>query len=456
MKSTTTSSIQSITPISLDKVETKVKDKKTKHTKKASTGKSTYKTDGAMVYSVLGSVIGDIVGSSREGYGSNAPTAHKLLTAKSNFTDDTVLLIAVADWLNNREKATLKEVLLKWSNTYPNAGYGSLYKRFMETEKAQVSSGNGAAMRVAPCALAAKSLDEVLLLAEEQCKVSHLTDEAINGAKAVAAAIFIARDGRCKGKRAEEIKADVKAYIEETFGYDLGCSVEELRDKSLELEQQRSIYRNSGESSPTYIRMSNASHSCPMAITAFLLGDSFEEAIRYALAMLGDSDTIACMAGGISAQVYGIPQQLVEETLVYLPREMIDVINEFEGTNYTPTRVAPPIITRWKPCGDIVVYGVGAGESENGGFEVTPSQYNRSPRKGYSIPTIGKSLDEIKEGVSAFIDYAKQNPELRFHVRKVGYDKAGYSIEQIAPLFDAAKDMNNILLPKKMLEILNW
>ncbi len=82
------------------------------------------------------------------------------------------------------------------------------------------------------------------------------------------------------------------------------------------------------------------------------------------------------------------------------------------------------------------------------------SQYNKHPREGYGIPTIGKSIDEIREGINTFIAYAKQHPELRFHTRKVGYDKAGYTIEQIAPLFKEAKDVANILLPKEMVNIL--
>ena len=202
--------------------------------------------------------------------------------------------------------------------------------------------------------------------------------------------------------------------------------------------------------------MSSASLSCPMAIMAFLLGDNYEESIRYALAMGGDADSIACMAGSISAQVYGIPQQLVDEALVYLPAEMVDVLNKFESSNISPSRVTPPHITSWIPNREIVVYGSGEENNEQGIGEVTPSRFNKHPLKGYAIPTIGKSIEEIKECVTAFIEYAKQNSDLRFHIRKVGYDKAGYTIEQIAPLFNGAKNVTNILLPKDMLAILNW
>lgn len=192
-----------------------------------------------------------------------------------------------------------------------------------------------------------------------------------------------------------------------------------------------------------------------MAITAFLLGKNYEEAIRYALAMMGDADTIACMAGCISAQVYGIPQQLIEDALVYLPIEMIDVLNEFEPeNNFEPSGITPPVISTWTEKAETVVYGSGNEKNENGGAETMASRFNPYPRIGYAIPTIGKSIEEIQESVNVFIEHAKNNPEMRFHVRKVGYDKAGYTVEQIAPLFREARTVKNILLPQSMIDAL--
>ena len=418
--------------------------------------KTIYSTDGEMVYSILGAAIGDIVGSSREGYGNNTPTVQKLLTSTSCLTDDTVLTVAVADWLNNRDSATLKDCLVKWSLRHPAAGYGGLYKEYLRTGEAQQSTGNGGAMRVSSCAVAAKTLDEALALAEQQCKETHLTDVAINGAKAIAASIFIAKDGRGKGKSAEDIKAEVKDFVEKTFGYNLGKSLEEVVANSVALAQQREEFRRTGMSSTTYVNMSNAGLSCEMAITAFLLGGSYEDTLKLALAMLGDSDTIACMAGGISAQVYGIPKQLVDEALAFLPLEMVEVINKFENADFKPSKVTPPSLRTWCPAGEVVVYGAGPGKGENGAAEVVASRFNRFPREGYPIPTIGKSLEEIKAGVKTFVEYAKQNPDKRFHVRKVGYDKAGYSVEQIAPLFAEVKNLSNVLLPQNMVDALGW
>ena len=438
-----------ITPINPDEI-------KTIEPVKAVPSKNTYSTEGVMVRSILGSIIGDIAGSSREGYSKNVLSPRKILTAQSYFTDDSILTIAVADWLNNQDKTSLKDCLIKWHNRYPHAGFGKLFDRFAETGEAQESNGNGGAMRVAPCGVLAKTIEEAVSLAEQQCIVSHTTDVAINGAKAIAAAVFIAKDGASKGKTDVEIKQDVKSYVEEHYGYNLNMTLEEIQAQSVELAKQREAFRRDGIESPSYLNMSNAFLSCPMAITAFLLGKNYEEAIRYALAMMGDADTIACMAGCISAQVYGIPQQLIEDALVYLPIEMIDVLNEFEPeNNFEPSGITPPVINKWTEKAETVVYGSGDEQNENGGAETIASRFNPHPRFGYAIPTIGKSIEEIQDGVNAFIEHAKNNPDMRFHVRKVGYDKAGYTVEQIAPLFSEARTVRNILLPKAIIDVLN-
>lgn len=437
-----------ITPINPDEI-------KTIEPVKAVPSKNTYSTEGVMVRSILGGIIGDIAGSSREGYSKNVLSPRKILTAQSYFTDDSILTIAVADWLNNQDKTSLKDCLIKWHNRYPHAGFGKLFDRFAETGEAQESNGNGGAMRVAPCGVLAKTIEEAVSLAEQQCIVSHTTDVAINGAKAIAAAVFIAKDGASKGKTDVEIKQDVKSYVEEHYGYNLNMTLEEIQAQSVELAKQREAFRRDGIESPSYLNMSNAFLSCPMAITAFLLGKNYEEAIRYALAMMGDADTIACMAGCISAQVYGIPQQLIEDALVYLPVEMIDVLNEFEPeNNFEPSGITPPVINKWTEKAETVVYGSGDEQNENGGAETIASRFNPHPRFGYAIPTIGKSIEEIQDGVNAFIEHAKNNPDMRFHVRKVGYDKAGYTVEQIAPLFSEARTVRNILLPKAIIDAL--
>jgi hypothetical protein len=313
-------------------------------------------------------------------------------------------------------------------------------------------------MSVAPLAVTANTLDEALARAEEQCLVSHTTDIAINGTKAIAAAIFLAKEGVAVGKSVAEIKDTIKSYIEKHFGYDLNMSLKDIQARSERLSFLKALYNIAGIASEEYENnnLSSASLSCPMAIMAFLYGENYEASIRYALAMGGDADTIACMAGCISAQVYGIPQQIVDEALLYLPPEMIDVLNEFEKENtFEPTGITPPKIEKWSVKNDVVVYGIGDKVNESGKYDTLYSRDNRYPKKGYTIPTIGKSIEEIQESVNVFIEHAKNNPDMRFHVRKVGYDKAGYTVEQIAPLFREARAVRNILLPKAIVDVLN-
>ena len=419
-------------------------------------GKNTYSTDGTLVRSVIGGIIGDIAGSTREGYSKSASTPQKILTASSYFTDDSAMTIAVAEWLNNRRSISLKDALIKWYNRYPNAGFGGLFQKFIQTGEAQPSNANGGAMRVAPCALFANSLEEALRIAEEQCLVSHTTKDAVDGAKSIAAAIYIAKDGVNKGKKDKVIKTELKTYIEQNFGYNLDMTLEEIQARSKRLQFESSIHKITGIETLGYQNMSSAELSCPMAIMAFLMSNNYEEAIRYSLIMGGDADSIACMAGSIAAQVYGVPQQLIDESLVYLPTEMIEVLSIFEPkSNFAPTGITPPEISKWTERGEIIVYGKGDEENEDGIQETILTRFNKLPREGYGIPTIGKTLEEIKEGIDTFIAYAKQHPELRFHVRKIGYDKAGYKVEQIAPLFKAAKDIKNILLPNAIVGFIN-
>ena len=366
------------------------------------------------------------------------------------------MIVAVSEWLMNKDKASLKDTMIKWYNRYPHVGFGGMFQDFAKTGEGQPSNANGGAMRVAPFAVVAETLDEALKLAEEQCIVSHTTQEAIDGAKAIAASVFLAKDGVSKGKTDKEIKAEIKSYVEREFGYDLNRTLGQIQRHSEELEFQKALYNIAGIEAPNYQNMSKASLSCPMAIIAFLYGENYEAAIRYALAMGGDSDTIAAMAGAISAQVYGIPKVFVDEALVYLPSEMIEVLGEFEAENaFVPTGITPPEIGKWTEHGEVVVYGSGDKYDEDGIKETIKTRFNKHPRKGYPIPTVEKTIEEIKNGVAAFIEYAKQHPELRFHVRKVGCDKAGYTVEQIAPLFKEARAVKNILLPKAMVDILN-
>jgi len=416
--------------------------------------KQEFPLEGKLYYSILGAMIGDIAGSSREGHSrSTYKTDFKFFTANSTLTDDTVLTVALADWLNHKDTLKVKEALLRWGKKFPNAGYGSGFKHFLNGDLAftNMSTANGAAMRVSPVAIKATSLEDALETAKESAKPTH-SRGGVKGAQAIAAAVYLAKDGVAKGKNTEEIKAEIKSTIEERFKYNLNQTIEEIREQSKRYAEMKERMKRTGLPSIGYTRMSDAALSCPMAIVAVLHANSTEEAIRLAVSMGGDSDTTGAMAGSIAAQLFGIPEALVMRCLVFLPSEMIDVINEFESSDFKPTGITPPRVQHWTKE-EYVVYGdASQGQrGEDGKAETVFSRFNRNPVKGYPIPTIGKNLDEIQASVSAFIEHAKAHPERRFHVRKVGYHKAGYTIQQIAPLFKDAVGLKNILLPEDML-----
>lgn len=403
--------------------------------------------------SILGAAIGDISGSAHEGARHNTFRAnYQFFTQQSTLTDDTVLTMAVAEWLLHRDRITIADALRKWGSRFPNAGYGSGFKHFLETGEPAFAPTNGAAMRVAPVGEWAKTLDEALTLAEESAAVTH-GEGGVQGAQAIAAATFLAKEGVAQRREVEAVKADIKAFIAERFGYDLTLSLEQIRSCSREMAGKKAQYKATGIIPAGYVRSSDAALSCSMAITAALLGTSFEECVRFAVSMGGDSDTVAAMAGSIAAQLYGIPDELVTRALVFLPAEMIEVINAFEGSDFQPTGIAPHRIDRWTAEGECVVYGdAPEGQTpEDGWFETVSTRLSRDPRPGYPIPTVGRSLAEIQSGVEAFIAHAQAHPEMRFHVRKVGYHKAGYSVAQIAPLFAAALSMPNVLFPAELL-----
>lgn len=413
--------------------------------------------EGKMYHSVLGAIIGDIAGSVREGYDNNTnKTNLDLFTSASSFTDDSVLTIALADWLNHKDTMPIADALKYWGNRFPNAGYGSNFMLFLKPKKNKTfndhSTSNGAAMRVSPVALKAKSLDEALSLAEESAAPSH-TGGGIKGAQAIAAATYIAKDGVALGKSADEIKADIRSFVVERFNLNLNRSIEDIRALIMPLAaEDRENSKKKGIDKPTFEewKTCDALLSSEMALTAVMYSTTYEEALRLAISMGGDSDTIAAMAGSVAAQLYGIPEALIKKALVFLPSEMIDVINEFEGSDFQPTGIKPPKVSRWRGE-DIIVYGQDEkGEkNEDGNWEVF-GKSNYHKKQGYPIPTIGKSLDEIQEGVKKFIEVAKANPDNRYIVHKVGYHKTDYTLQQIAPFFKEAVGMKNILLPEPM------
>ena len=268
---------------------------------------------------MLGAVIGDIAGSTLEF--SNVKTKDFPLFAEgSSFTDDTICSIAVAEWLMDDATYSLealekKLVELGMAFPYPMGGYGKTYSTWLfhprylrdcETEeklkgrKPYHSCGNGSAMRVAAAGWFFDSLEATERVAGISAEVTHNHAEGIKGAQAIAAAIFMARTGATKDA--------IKAYIEETYGYNLNRTCDDIR--------------------PTYIFADSCPHTVPPAIIAFLESTDFEDAIRLAISLGGDSDTIACMTGGIAEAYYKkITQRLVDVAWEMLPERFKKVVN---------------------------------------------------------------------------------------------------------------------------------
>ena len=194
-------------------------------------------------------------------------------------------------------KNNLIKYMRELGRAYPDAGYGALFYEwlFSDADYSYGSFGNGSGMRVSPVAWAAQSLDEALLLAEWSAEITHDHPEGIKGAKAIAAAVFLARKGKSKD--------EIRRYIEENF-YDLDFTVESVR--------------------PGYSFDVTCQGSVPHAIVCFLDSTGYEDAVRNAVSLGGDGDTIACMAGGIAEAFYGLPPEIEEKGITFLDDTLSD------------------------------------------------------------------------------------------------------------------------------------
>lgn len=250
---------------------------------------------------MLGAITGDIVGSIYES-AQIKTESFEFFNEYCSFTDDTVMTVAIAEALLHNLSYSLN--MQNWGRKYPNAGYGiSFYHWLFNKEPKPYNSwGNGAAMKVSPIGFAFNSIDDVKREAERSAIVSHNHPEGIKGAQAVAAAVYYARFYKDKEK--------IRELIADDFGYDLRRKVEEIRED--------------------YHFSISCQESVPEAIIAFLDSVSFEDAIRKAVSLGGDSDTQACIAGGIAEAFYGgIPFDIEKKTRTYLPAEMLSVVDEF-------------------------------------------------------------------------------------------------------------------------------
>jgi ADP-ribosylglycohydrolase len=248
---------------------------------------------------MLGAVIGDIVGSVYEWNNVKAKDFGPLFDEKASYTDDTICTMAVAEALVNGRHAG--EALKDWGRRYyENGGWGGMFSRWLLQHSLAPynSCGNGAAMRVSPAGLLAGSTDEALALAKSVTEVTHNHPEGIKGAQATALAIFLARQGVSP--------QDIKATITEQFGYDLDRTVDDIR--------------------PTYRFDATCQGTVPQALVCALTATGFEDALRNAISIGGDSDTVAAIAGGLAEALFGIPEDLAAAGWSYLPQDMRDTL----------------------------------------------------------------------------------------------------------------------------------
>jgi len=383
------------------------------------------------IKTVIGAIVGDISGSTREGFrASKFTTRQKLFPAGSRITDDTVLTIAVADWLVHRDSTTAKDSLLKWGQLFPHACYGRGFNYFRKTGNSYVSTHNGGAMRVTPVGFFATTEEECLSLAAESAAPTHNTQKGTDGACAIALAVFLALHGKTKD--------EIRSSIESRFGYDLSASVQSHSDTNCRIRDGLLPHPDS---------IAEACVTVPQALTAFLESEDYESAVKLALSIGGDTDTIACMAGAVASAFYGVPEEIVDRALVYLPAEMIEVINQFEGTEYRPTGITPPNAHRWGRE-EYQVYACNEDESvrSNGYRETVRDMFNRHPLKPYALHVLGADKEKIESEVEAMISYARSHPERRFHVEDMG--------EELMPFFSGAVAQPNLLLPESYVAVL--
>lgn len=260
---------------------------------------------------MYGAILGDIIGSPFEFDRGDKTKDFKLFSRRSHFTDDSVMTLAVCEaLLKVGQDATVKEIedavitsMQSWGRRYPHEGYGGYFRCWLTARHPEPynSFGNGSAMRVSAAGWLYDSLEKTRVVAKATANVTHNHPEGIKGAEATASAIFMARNGSSK--------EEIKKYIENEFHYDLNRTLDEIR--------------------PSFHMHETCQKTVPEAIIAFLEAKDFEDAIRNAVSLGGDTDTLGAITGSIAEAYFGIPEALRSECRNRINKDMRDVVDTF-------------------------------------------------------------------------------------------------------------------------------
>lgn len=413
---------------------------------------------------MLGAIIGDTVGSVYE-FNNTKDVNFPLFCSRSNYTDDSLISLAVAKWLtvdNTHSHKVLEEVMVEIASAHecPMGGYGGGFstwlfapEKLIDFEEGTRSScrrpynswGNGSAMRVSAVGWMFDTLEETERVAELSASITHNHPEGIKGAQATAAAIFMGRTG--------STKEEIREYIQTRFGYDLSKTWSDIH--------------------PTYGWEDSCQGTVPPAIIAFLDSEDFEEAIRLAVSLGGDSDTLACITGGIAEAFYKkIPQEMIDQTMARLTAPLRAMLESFASSSFYSNQYAtykkymvgvlftPDHITELRE-NEVFVFGSNLDGLHGGGAAAAAVRYFGAvwgqgvgmQGQSYAIPTMQGGVETIKPYVDEFIEFARNHPELTFYVTRIGCGIAGFTDEQIAPLFKETRSLMNVIIPQSFFEV---
>jgi len=274
---------------------------------------------------MLGAIIGDIVGSPYEFGRGRKTTDFPLFSCDSDYTDDSLMTLAVADAVMDADgdethaDALLVAAMRRFARLYPlpTGGFGGRFAEWLASDDPQpyCSYGNGSAMRVSCVGWLFDTLELTEHWAEVTARVTHNHPEGIKGAQATAAMIFLARTEGGDN----QAKARHRAYIEDRFGYDLSRTLDEIR--------------------PSYHHVESCQETVPEAITAYLESRDFENAIKLAVSLGGDADTLAAITGSIAEGAYPIPPSTEDQGLSRLDDRLRAVLERFwDVRGFRPAR----------------------------------------------------------------------------------------------------------------------